>query len=182
MNPGPMLYRVVAREATLRDLRPRLEDRMSGSTTSATIIDRFLTTCRERPRAVAIVHPGGAWTYEQLERASRALATRLLAQPSDDGVVALHARRSPELVLGMLACLRAGLAFAVLDAAYPPERLEHLLAVARPGRLVTFATTRDDEEVLARLRLPAVATRSLSKSSASSSRAETCSGASRPWR
>jgi amino acid adenylation domain-containing protein len=156
MNTGPMLYRVVAREAAPPEVRPRLEDRMSGSTTWARIFDRFLTTCRERPRATAIVHAGGAWTHDQLERASRALATQLLAQPAEGGVVALFARRSPELVLGMLACLRAGLTFAVLDAAYPPERLEQLLAVARPGRLITCAPTRDDEAVLARLRLPDV--------------------------
>ncbi len=159
MNTGPMLPRVIAREAAPHDLRPRLEDRMSGSTTSARIFDRFLITCRERPRATAIVHPGGAWTYAQLERASRVLATRLLAQSSTNGIVALHAGRSPELVLGMLACLRAGLTFAVLDAAYPSERLEQLLAVARPGRLITFAPTRDDEEVLARLRLPDIVLR-----------------------
>ncbi len=132
---------------------------MAGPATSARIFDRFLAACRARPRATAIVHAGGEWTYDQVERASRALAAQLLAAPAPNEIVALYSRRAPELVVGMLACLRAGLTFAVLDAAYPRERLEQLLAVASPGRLVTFALTRDDEAVLAALRVPDVVLR-----------------------
>src|SRR4051812_43515687 len=118
-SAGPKTDRSGARAPAPSDLRPRLDDRMRGPSTSARIFDRFLALCRERPDAKAIVHPGGAWTYDQLERASRALALQLLAEPAGNDVVALYAKRSPELVLGMLACLRAGLTFAVLDAAYP---------------------------------------------------------------
>ncbi|MBX3154817.1 MAG: AMP-binding protein [Deltaproteobacteria bacterium] len=107
---------------------------------SPRIFDAFLEAARRHPRAPAIVHPRGAWSYEQVEAASRALALQLLAQPGDDDVVALYARRSGELVVGMLACLRAGLTFAVLDAAYPRERIELLLGVLAPGRCVAFGT------------------------------------------
>ncbi len=69
---------------------------------------------------------------------SRALATRLLAMPDREDVVALYSRRSGELVIAMLACVRAGLTFAVLDANYPVERVELLLGVMRPGRLVVI--------------------------------------------
>ncbi|MEO7327131.1 MAG: AMP-binding protein, partial [Minicystis sp.] len=150
---------MIAPNPSPHDPRPRLEDRLSGAASSARIFDGFLAVCRERPGATAVVHAGGAWTYQQLERASRALGARLLARPVGNAIVALYAKRSPELVIGMLACLRAGLTFAVLDAAYPPERLEQLLAVARPGRLVAFTPTTDDEQVLARLRLPDVVLR-----------------------
>jgi amino acid adenylation domain-containing protein len=136
------------------DLRPRLDTPMAGPSTRARIFDRFLAACDQRPHATAIAHARGAWSYAQLERASRALAVQLLAQPATDDVVALYARRSGELVVGMLACLRAGLTFAVLDAAYPAERLEQLLEVARPGRFVAIGATAADEAVLARLTLP----------------------------
>ena len=84
--------------------------------------------------------PSGTWTYAQLERASRNLAVRLLDTPAANDVVALYSRRSGELVTGMLACLRAGLTFAVLDAAYPAERLELMLGVLKPGRLVSIGS------------------------------------------
>ncbi len=136
------------------ELRPRLDLPLAGPSTGARIFDGFLAACRARPQATAIVHPRGVWTYAQLERASRALAVQLLALPADDDVVALYSRRSGELVVGMLACLRAGLTFAVLDAAYPGVRLEQLLQVARPGRFVVIGATENDEPVLAQLSLP----------------------------
>ncbi len=141
------------------DLRPRLDMPLAAQATRARIFDRFLAACRARPDATAIVHPRGTWTYAQLERASRGLAAQLLSRPADDEVVALYSRRSGELVVGMLACLRAGLTFAVLDAAYPVERLAQLLAVLRPGRFVAIGATADDERVLAQLTLPRIAVR-----------------------
>lgn len=102
------------------------------------ISDRFVAAARARPEATAIACPSGTWTYAQVERASRNLAVQLLATPAADDVVALYARRSGELVIGMLACLRAGLTFAVLDGAYPPERLAVMLDVLAPGRFVTL--------------------------------------------
>ena len=120
------------------DPRPKLEVPMRAARTSARIFERFLAMTKQRPSAVAIVHEDGIWSYEQLERGSRALAVELLSRPASSNVVALAGERVPELVLGMLACLRAGLPFTVLDGGYPVGRLEQLLAVAAPGRLVTF--------------------------------------------
>ena len=112
---------------------------LAGPATRARIFDRFLAVCRDRPDEPAVVHAGGTWTYAQLERATRTLAVQLLAQPADNAVVALHARRCAELPIAMIACLRAGLTFAVLDAAYPAEKLEQLRALVTPGRSVTVA-------------------------------------------
>lgn len=108
------------------------------SSSGPRISDRFVAAASARPEATAIVGSGATWTYAQVERASRNLAARLLGTPATDDVVALYARRSGELVIGMLACLRAGLTFAVLDGAYPPERLAAMLGVLAPGRFVTI--------------------------------------------
>ena len=140
--------------AVADDVRPRLDVALTAQGTAARIFDRFLAACRARPDATAIVHPGGAWSYAQVERASRALAAQLLDQPADNPVVALYSRRSGELVIAMLACLRAGLTFAVLDAAYPVERLAQLIEVMHPGRFVAIAGAGEAEPVLAQLSLP----------------------------
>jgi amino acid adenylation domain-containing protein len=125
---------------------------------SSRIFDSFLAVVRNSPHANALVHASRTWTYAQLESASRALATQLLAHPAENDVVALYARRAPELVVGMMACLRAGLTFFVLDAAYPAARLQQLLSVARPGRCVIVDPTLA-HAALAGLQLPPVVLR-----------------------
>ncbi len=130
-------------------ISPDLDSPLPAKQVGPRIFDRFLATCRERPDARAIVHSRGAWTYAEVDRASRALAHELLALPGTDDVVALYGKRSGELVVAMLACTRAGLTFAVLDAAYPIERIQLLLGVLAPGRFVAI----DDVE-LAGLAVP----------------------------
>ena len=120
------------------DPRPSLETRMKGPAASERIFDRFIAVADACPSARALVHNHEAWTYGQLERASRALALELLAKAAPNELVAIVAPRSPELVLGMLACLRAGLTFVVIDAAYPRERIKQLAETAAPGRVLTF--------------------------------------------
>ena len=122
-----------------------ISDAAAARARSARIFERFLQTCHERPEATAIVHPRGRWTYAQLERASRALAIQLLDLPSDNTIVALYSHRCGELPVAMLACLRAGLAFAVLDAGYPIERLRKLVEVLRPGRMLTIGEPRQGD-------------------------------------
>ena len=122
------------------DVRPRLETPLATPSGGHRIFERFLAACRAHPDATAIVSASGTWTYAEVERATRDLAVQLLAAPAADDVVALYSRRSGELVVGMIACLRAGLTFAVLDAAYPAERLELLLGVLAPGRFVTIGS------------------------------------------
>ena len=130
---------------------------------SARIFDRFLRTCAARPDAPAVVHPQGTWSYAQLERASRAVAIELLDLRADDAIVALHSHRTGELPVAMLACSRAGLAFVVLDAAYPVDRLRKLVDVVRPGRMVTIGDPAHGDAIAgptrdrARMRLDAAA-------------------------
>ncbi len=63
-----------------------------------------------------------AWTYGELEAASRRLAARLRAAGVEPGDrVAVWAHRSAPLVRAVFGVLRAGAAFVMLDPAYPPR-------------------------------------------------------------
>ncbi|HEX5657291.1 MAG TPA: amino acid adenylation domain-containing protein, partial [Polyangiales bacterium] len=88
------------------------------------IHDRFLVQAQRTPDALALESVHGACSYRELEQVSRALACSLAERGVGPGqTVAVYAERGPALVFCLLAVLRTGAAFVVLDAAYPIARL-----------------------------------------------------------
>jgi amino acid adenylation domain-containing protein/non-ribosomal peptide synthase protein (TIGR01720 family) len=83
----------------------------------------------EQPHAVALVQGNASLSFGELERRANQLAWRLRAQGvGPDVLVGVCARRSFELVIGLLAILKAGGAYVPFDPAYPDERLRYLIA------------------------------------------------------
>ncbi|HEU4328800.1 MAG TPA: amino acid adenylation domain-containing protein, partial [Roseiflexaceae bacterium] len=90
------------------------------------------------PEAVAVVSGAGQLTYAELDTRANRLAHHLLAAGvRPDTPVGICMERSPELVVGILAILKAGAAYVPLDPAYPPERLALMLGDARADVLLT---------------------------------------------
>ncbi|WP_248764351.1 MULTISPECIES: non-ribosomal peptide synthetase [unclassified Pseudomonas] len=89
------------------------------------------------PHAVALVCVGQTLDYAELNARANRIAHRLIAlgvRPDD--TVGLCARRSPEMVIGLLGILKAGAAYVPLDPQYPTQRLAHMLADSAPRALV----------------------------------------------
>ncbi len=85
------------------------------------------------PQATALVFGDAALDHGTLEARSFALAAQLRALGVGPGsVVAVALPRSLELVIALMAVLRAGAAYLPLDLAHPDERLARILASARP--------------------------------------------------
>lgn len=85
------------------------------------------------PHAPALVFGDAALDYATLEARSFALAAQLRAMDVGPGsVVAVALPRSLELVIALVAVLRAGAAYLPLDLAHPDERLARILASAQP--------------------------------------------------
>ncbi|HZU66135.1 MAG TPA: non-ribosomal peptide synthetase [Ktedonobacteraceae bacterium] len=97
-----------------------------------------------RPRAIALVADGEVVTYEQLNRRANRLAHHLqsLGVGSGSGYpyVGCYLERSIDLVVALLAILKAGAAYVPLDPAYPSERVAFMLADANVPVLVTKAS------------------------------------------
>ncbi|MFP5284189.1 MAG: non-ribosomal peptide synthetase, partial [Thermoanaerobaculia bacterium] len=94
-----------------------------------------------RPGALAVASAEEAVTYGELERRANLLAWRLRRLGvGREEVVALLLDRSPELVLGALAALKAGGAYLPIDPAYPAERVLYVLRDA--GARVLLTTSR----------------------------------------
>jgi len=96
----------------------------------ASIDELFEQQVSKTPQAVAVEHNGNCWTYRQLNQCANQLAY-LLGQSFSFVAVCLD--RSPELLAGMLAALKAGSAYVPIDPGYPAERrglmLEQVSAV-----------------------------------------------------
>jgi len=116
------------------------------------LADRLIHQVFERqaaltPEAVAVSQVpgegGGAsrWqslTYRELDARANQLARHLSRLGVEgESLVGLALERGPELVVGLLGILKAGLAYVPCDLAYPPERLALMLEDARVSCLIT---------------------------------------------
>ena len=98
---------------------------------------------RHRPDAVAVAHGETRVSYHELDQIADAWAARLAAAGVGPGAcVPVALRRGVDLVAALLAVLKTGAAYALLDTSWPVERLravvaqlESPLAVAGPGGL-----------------------------------------------
>jgi amino acid adenylation domain-containing protein len=90
------------------------------------------------PDAVAVVWGERELSYLELDRAANRLAWRLRAAGvGPERLVGVCLQRSPELVVALLAVLKAGGAFVPLDPGYPRERLRFMLEDADVTALVS---------------------------------------------
>lgn len=80
------------------------------------------------------------YTYGDIRHASNILAHHLLqGGVQREEVVMIYAHRSVELVVAVMAVLKIGATFSVIDPAYPPSRQVIYLEVAQPRGLVVLA-------------------------------------------
>ena len=103
--------------------------------------DPVAVQARRRGGAPAVVTPGFAWTWRGLDDLVGAAAARLAAwaEPAEGGTrgLAVQAPTSPELVVLVLAALRAGVVAVPLSPRWPPAATAAALARLGLRRLVT---------------------------------------------
>jgi amino acid adenylation domain-containing protein len=92
------------------------------------------------PDAVALVHEGERLTYAQLDARANRLAHRLTAAGVEPGVaVGVCLEWRPELVVALLATLKAGGVYVPLDPSLPAGRLAYIAEDANVRAVVTRA-------------------------------------------
>ncbi|MFF5213630.1 AMP-binding protein, partial [Streptosporangium sp. NPDC000396] len=99
---------------------------------------------RTHPDATAIITDDRHLTYRQLDHLADHLATHLTGHGAGpDTLIGLHAPRSPELLIALLAIHKAHAAYLPLDPTYPTARLTQITTSARPALILTHDTTSD---------------------------------------
>ncbi len=98
----------------------------------------FARQARLTPDVPAVVCGDRRLTYGELDRRAGQLARELRALvPGPEGRIGVCLPRSEEIVVALLAVLKAGSAYVPLDPGHPQERLAFVVANARLGALVT---------------------------------------------
>jgi amino acid adenylation domain-containing protein len=83
-------------------------------------------------------------SYTELNQRADALARYLVSQGlPTESLVAVCLPRSPEMVVSLLAVLKAGGAYLPLDLSSPPRRLNAILKEAQPRLLITVSEWRE---------------------------------------
>ncbi|MDB4951818.1 MAG: Malonyl CoA-acyl carrier protein transacylase [Gemmatimonadetes bacterium] len=115
----------------------RTEDTDTDSA-GATLPALFAAQVAATPDAVALVFGDAELTYRELDERSNRLAHHLvLLGAGPEARVAICLERSAEMVVAMLAVLKAGAAYLPLDPAYPVDRLAYMLEDSGAAVLVT---------------------------------------------
>ncbi|CAL9422474.1 Plipastatin synthase subunit A [Actinosynnema sp. ALI-1.44] len=101
------------------------------------MVGAFADRVRREPDAVAVRHRGDDLTFARLDRWSTRLARELRAAGTGPGdVVALAVDRSPGLVAGVLAVLKAGAGYLALDPDTPVRRQRAMARRVRPSAVL----------------------------------------------
>ncbi len=91
----------------------------------ATVHGAFERWARQTPEAIALAHGGGELSYAELETRASRLADRLRRAGVERGDrVGVNMTRGHELVIALLAVMKAGAAYVPMDPTFPRSRLE----------------------------------------------------------
>jgi amino acid adenylation domain-containing protein len=108
----------------------------------------FEAQALQTPEATALVMSGGAHlSYAALNTRANQLAHHLRHHvgvgAAPNPLIAICMERSLDMIVGLLAILKAGAAYVPLDPAYPKDRLAFMLDDSTPVALLTQTSLRD---------------------------------------
>jgi len=98
----------------------------------------FESQVRETPQNIALIYRGESLTYKELNEKANQLA-RLIRQKGVgcEKIVGIMTRRSFEMIIGILAVLKAGGAYIPIDPEYPLDRIQYMLDDSHTEVLLT---------------------------------------------
>ncbi|MDQ0603849.1 amino acid adenylation domain-containing protein [Streptomyces canus] len=105
--------------------------------TATTVRALFEEQAARTPEAPAVLHGDTVITFAELDARADRLAAALAARGAGpESVVAVALSRGPDLVIALLAVLKAGAACMPVDLGYPPDRIALMLDDAEPHLVI----------------------------------------------
>ena len=103
-----------------------------------TIAELFEEQANKTPNNVAVVFGMQKLTYKELNEKANSLAYYLRKNGIEtNDLVGIMVNRSLEMIIGMLAVLKAGGAYIPIDPTYPKDRIEYMLKNSNSKLLLT---------------------------------------------
>ncbi|MEU2738043.1 amino acid adenylation domain-containing protein [Streptomyces sp. NPDC007095] len=137
-HPGAGIGSVDILEPGEQDLLLRGRNDTGAPLPDGPIHALFAQQAAATPDAVAVEAEGTTLTYRELDRRADTLARNLVRRGvGPDTLVAVAMPRSTDLVVALLAVLKAGAGYLPIDVAYPAERVAFMLRDAAPALVVT---------------------------------------------
>ena len=115
--------------STLKQDVARWNDTRVAYPESVLLSKHFEDIVEQYPEKTALAFKDQKLSYRELEKRTAHLARLLVSKGvGPETVVALVAERSQEMILGILAIIRAGGAYTPVDPKYPEHRIRHILS------------------------------------------------------
>ncbi|NLW45808.1 MAG: amino acid adenylation domain-containing protein, partial [Firmicutes bacterium] len=109
-----------------------------------TIYELFEAQVEQNPNHPAVIFAEQQLTYLELNRKANQLARVLRKKGvTRDSIVGILLERSPEMMIGLMATLKAGGAYLPISPEYPEERITYMLQDSKALVLLTNATFKD---------------------------------------
>ncbi|WP_342801597.1 amino acid adenylation domain-containing protein [Nocardia sp. No.11] len=126
-----------------RELVLREGDSPGIAVPEVTLADLICVQAQQQPDAIAVRAGEYSLTFADLLGRASALARALMAEGAGpETLVAVAVPRTEELPIALLAVLLAGAGYLPIDSGYPAQRLEYVLADAKPTVLLTTSAER----------------------------------------
>lgn len=109
-----------------------------------------------QPNAIACRFSNDTLSYGELNRKANGLAQTLIAKTCFQSAIGIYAERSLELVVAILACLKAGCSYVPIDPTSPDERVETIVNSAGIKLILSNQAQLPHEIEPISLRLPSV--------------------------
>lgn len=140
-DPGQRISRIpLLSDADRHELIVAANATQTAYPLERTVLDMFAERVRQAPEAIAVVCGTVQLSYAALDAASNRLARHLRSRELGRGKnIGVLLGRSVDVLVAMLAVLKAGSTFVPLDPVYPPDRISFIIEDAQLAGLITFA-------------------------------------------
>ncbi len=109
------------------------------------VLQLFEKHARLTPDATCVSTENGELSYQEVNEKAIVIAKGLQAKGVNNGMfVGLHVKRSTDLIVGIIAVLKAGGAYLPLDPEYPKERIDYMLQDAAVKVVLTQEDIKDN--------------------------------------